>query len=110
MAVAARLRQETTLSIKQIAQSLGLGRPKGARSNLHKFMNRPEPEGPPNQLQLHRALKTDGLFYGLTSTMCVANLLAIVLVTLWNFWMSALLNWGRTKRPLKDASEFPKEM
>lgn len=39
MALAARLRQETTLSVKQIAERLHLGRPKGARANLHKFLN-----------------------------------------------------------------------
>jgi REP element-mobilizing transposase RayT len=41
LALAARLRRETTLSVKQIAQRLHLGKPKGARSNLHKFMNNP---------------------------------------------------------------------
>ena len=40
LALAARLRQETTLSVKQIAERLRLGKPKGARTNLHKFMNR----------------------------------------------------------------------
>ena len=39
---AAKLRQETTLSMKQIAESLHLGKPKGARTNLHKFMNNPQ--------------------------------------------------------------------
>ena len=39
LALAARLRQQTTLSAKQIAERLHLGKPKGARSNLHKFMN-----------------------------------------------------------------------
>ncbi len=39
LALAARLRQETTLSIKEIAQRLHLGKPKGARTNLHKFLN-----------------------------------------------------------------------
>ena len=34
-ALAARLRRETTLSIKQIAERLTLGKPKGAKSNLH---------------------------------------------------------------------------
>jgi putative transposase len=40
LAMAVRLRQETTLSIKQIAERLHLGKPKGARSNLHKSMSR----------------------------------------------------------------------
>jgi putative transposase len=39
LALAARLRQQTTLSVKQIAERLHLGKPKGARTNLHKFMN-----------------------------------------------------------------------
>lgn len=39
LALAARLRQATTLSVKQIAERLHLGKPKGARTNLHKFMN-----------------------------------------------------------------------
>lgn len=40
LALAARLRCETTLSIKQIAERLNLGKPKGAKSNLHRWMNR----------------------------------------------------------------------
>ncbi len=43
LALAARLRRETTLSIKQIAGRLNLGKPKGAKSNLHKGM-----KGPPD--------------------------------------------------------------
>ena len=39
LALAARLRQETTLSVKQIAERLHLGEPKGARTNLHQFMS-----------------------------------------------------------------------
>jgi hypothetical protein len=39
LALAARLRRETTLSIKQIADLPHLGKPKGAKSNLHKWMN-----------------------------------------------------------------------
>ena len=50
LALAARLRQETTLSVKQIAESLHLGKPKGARTNLHKFMNRSQAGGPQIQL------------------------------------------------------------
>jgi putative transposase len=41
LAIAARLRQETTLSIKQIAERLQLGKPKGAKSNLQKRLNHP---------------------------------------------------------------------
>jgi hypothetical protein len=44
LALAARLRQETTLSVKQIAERLHLGKPKGARTTLHKFLNRPPPD------------------------------------------------------------------
>jgi len=39
LVLAARLRRETTLSIKEIAGRLSLGKPKGAKSNLHKWMN-----------------------------------------------------------------------
>ena len=39
LALAARLRQQTTLTVKQVAKRLHLGQPKGARTNLHKFMN-----------------------------------------------------------------------
>jgi dolichol-phosphate mannosyltransferase len=38
------------------------------------------------------------LFYrGLQLNLYLANLLAIMLVTLWNFWMNALLNWRARK-------------
>ncbi len=38
------------------------------------------------------------LFYrGLEFNLYVANLLAIMLVTLWNSWMNALLNWRARK-------------
>jgi len=40
LALAARLRQETTFSLPQIAERLRLGKPKGARTNLHQFMSR----------------------------------------------------------------------
>jgi hypothetical protein len=39
LAIAARLMQETTLSIKQIAERLHLGKPKGAKTNLYKSLN-----------------------------------------------------------------------
>src|SRR5436305_786732 len=39
LAIAARLRQETTLSIKEIAERLHLGKPKGAKANLHKRLS-----------------------------------------------------------------------
>ncbi len=38
LAIAARLRNETTLWIKDIAARVGLGTSKGANSNLHKWM------------------------------------------------------------------------
>ena len=43
LALAARLRQETTLSVKEIAARLNLGKAKGARTNLHKFLNNTQP-------------------------------------------------------------------
>ena len=39
LAIAARLRAETTLSLKPIAERLNLGKPKGAKTNLHKWIN-----------------------------------------------------------------------
>lgn len=51
LALAARLRQETTLSVKQIAERLHLAKPKGARPNLHKFMNRSQADS--SQVQLN---------------------------------------------------------
>ena len=47
LAMAARLRTETTLTIKRIAELLGLGTSKGANTNLHRWMRdhpRPLPE------------------------------------------------------------------
>ncbi len=38
LAVAARLRRETTLSIKRIAGRVGLGSSKSANANLHRWM------------------------------------------------------------------------
>lgn len=52
LALAARLRQETTLSVKQIAERLHLGKPKGARTNLHKFMNNSRADAPQIQLDI----------------------------------------------------------
>jgi len=52
LALAARLRRETTLSVKQIAERLHLGKPKGARSNLHKFMNPALTAGPQIELDI----------------------------------------------------------
>jgi REP element-mobilizing transposase RayT len=52
LALAALLRQETTLSVKQIAQRLHLGKPKGARTNLHKFMNHSQIDSPQFQLEI----------------------------------------------------------
>jgi hypothetical protein len=50
LALAARLRPETTLSLKPIAGPLRPGKPKGARTNRHKFMNRSGAGGPQTQL------------------------------------------------------------
>jgi hypothetical protein len=52
LALAARLRQETTLSVKEIAGRLNLGKPKGARANLHKFLNNTQPPGPQSELDI----------------------------------------------------------
>jgi hypothetical protein len=51
LALAARLRRETILSVKRIAERLRLGKPKGARTNLHKFMN-PRTDIPQIQLEI----------------------------------------------------------
>jgi REP element-mobilizing transposase RayT len=50
LALAARLRQETTLSVKEIAGRLNLGKLKGARTNLHKFLNQTQPADSQTQL------------------------------------------------------------
>jgi hypothetical protein len=50
--LAARLRQETTLSVKQITERLHLGKPKGARTSLHKFMNRCQTDSSPIQMEI----------------------------------------------------------
>ncbi len=52
LALAARLPQETTLSVKRIAQRLHLGQPKGARTNLHKFINNSQTDGPQTRLDI----------------------------------------------------------
>src|SRR4051812_1479851 len=39
LALAARLRRETTLSVKELAGRLNLGRINGARTNLHQFLD-----------------------------------------------------------------------
>jgi hypothetical protein len=52
LALAARLRRETTLSIRQIADRLNLGKPKGAKSNLHRRMNRQAHACPQPRLNL----------------------------------------------------------
>jgi hypothetical protein len=52
LALAARLRRETTLSMKQIAELVHLGKPKGARTHMHKFMNGAPPETPQIQLDI----------------------------------------------------------
>jgi hypothetical protein len=45
LATAARLRQETTLLIRQIAERLHLGKPKGATTNLHQGLYQPPRQG-----------------------------------------------------------------
>ena len=44
LCIAARLRKETTLSIKAIAALVHLGASKGANTNLHKWMQGPPPD------------------------------------------------------------------
>ncbi len=46
LAIAARLRRETTLSIKAIAARVQLGASKGANSNLHRWMRANARENP----------------------------------------------------------------
>jgi len=41
--IAARLRRETTLSIKDIAARVHLGTSKGANANLHHYLRRSSP-------------------------------------------------------------------
>ena len=53
MAIAARLRQETALSLKSIAARVGLGTSRSANARLHKWMRapgcqQPHPEKAPN--------------------------------------------------------------
>jgi hypothetical protein len=43
--IAARLRRETTLSVKDIAARVHLGASKGANASLHKHMQRSSPSG-----------------------------------------------------------------
>ena len=49
---AARLRPETTLSVQPIAERLQLRKPKGARTNLHKFMHNSPTDRPQIQLEI----------------------------------------------------------
>ena len=46
LAIAARLRRETTLSIKDIAALVHLGTSKGANANLHRHLRENPPSGP----------------------------------------------------------------
>ena len=52
LALAALLRRETSLSIKQLAARLNLGKPKGAKSNLRKWLNEPLDENSQPRLDL----------------------------------------------------------
>jgi hypothetical protein len=45
LAIAARMRKETTISLKGIARLAWLGTSKGANTNLHKWMQRHEQRG-----------------------------------------------------------------
>ncbi|HEV2208892.1 MAG TPA: hypothetical protein VG167_08955 [Verrucomicrobiae bacterium] len=47
LALATRL-----LSVRQIAQRLHLGQPKGARTNLHKFMSNAQADAPQARLNI----------------------------------------------------------
>jgi len=51
LALAARLRQETTLSVKEIAGRLNLGNPR-CQDELHKFLNNTQPAGSQAQLDI----------------------------------------------------------
>ena len=46
LAVATRLRKETTLSLKAMAKRVQLGTAKGANTNLHKWMHAQAPQSP----------------------------------------------------------------
>ena len=46
MAMAARLRRETTLTVRRIAEKLQLGRPEGARANLHRWLKQSTAKSP----------------------------------------------------------------
>ena len=53
LALAARLRKETTLSLKAIAARVHLGTSKGANTNLHKWMQASASEAPTPPLSKH---------------------------------------------------------
>jgi len=46
MAMAARLRRETTLTVRRIAEKLQAGRPEGARANLHRCLKQSTAKSP----------------------------------------------------------------
>jgi len=51
LAIAARLRTETTLlSVRRIAERLHSGKPEGTRANLHRWLKQPTPGNPQIQL------------------------------------------------------------
>ena len=52
LAIAARLRRETTLPLKAIAARLGLGTSKSANGKLHAFMKGPPGTAAPDQPQI----------------------------------------------------------
>ena len=50
LAIGARIRRETTLSVKRSAERLHLGKSKGARANLHRWLKQPTASSPQIQL------------------------------------------------------------
>ncbi|HEY5913229.1 MAG TPA: hypothetical protein VJA21_21770 [Verrucomicrobiae bacterium] len=52
LAIAARLRRETTLPLKAIAARLWLGTSKSANGKLHEFMKATTAAADPNQLRI----------------------------------------------------------
>jgi hypothetical protein len=71
LTLAARLKKETTLSLKQIAPRLSLGTSKSASATLHRFMRPTAPGRPSPHLKARPAfkMKTEPI-YGLTPLLC----------------------------------------
>lgn len=66
LARAARLRPENALSVRRIAERLRLGRPEGARANLHKWLKKPNTGNPQIQSGIQWTVHETMRFYGLT--------------------------------------------